>query len=58
MKNMKKKNIQKENKDVSLIQNNDNSDNDSSKKSDTMISQSHDENENILNTSTYNDVIY
>ena len=57
MKNMKEKNIQKENKDVSLIQNNDNSDNDSSKKSDTMISQSHDENENILNTSTNNDVI-
>ena len=57
MKIMKEKNIQKENKDVSLIQNNDNSDNDSSKKSDTMISQSHDENENILNTSTNNDVI-
>ncbi len=52
---MKEKN--KNNKNISLIQKNENSDNDSSKKSDTMISQSRDEIDIPLNTSTCNDVI-
>ena len=54
---MKEKNNQKVNKDINLIQNNENSDNDSSKKSDTMISQSHDEIDIPLNTNNCNDVI-
>ena len=54
---MKEKNNKKVNKDINLIQNNENSDNDSSKKSDTMISQSHDEIDIPLNTNNCNDVI-
>ena len=54
---MKEKNGKKGNKNIVLIQKNDNSENDSSKKSDTMISQSHDEINIPLNTDTCNDVI-
>jgi len=52
---MKKENIKNGNK--KLIQNFDNSDNDISKKSDTMISQSHDEIDIQINDNTCNEVI-
>ena len=52
---MKEKNGKKEN--LNLIQNNENSDIDSSKKSDTMIDQSHAEIDIPLNIDTCNDVI-
>ncbi len=54
---MKKKDNKKGNNNINLIPNNEKSDNDSSKKSETMISQSHDEIDMSLNTTNCNNII-